>query len=64
MYRNIDLLDFDGQESDDRGFGVSVVKKIFPTAEERSLYCFSPRKNHENVRQRAPKEAEKAFKGI
>ena len=64
MHRNNNLLDFDGQESDYWGFGVSVGKKIFPTAEERNLYCFSPGKNHENVEQRAPKEAEKAFKGI
>ena len=63
MYKNMDLLEFGGRENDYRGFGASLVRKIFPSEEERDEFCFSPRKKHQSVRKRAPIVAELKFKG-
>ena len=62
LYNGQNLLDFDGKEDDYRGFGSSVVRKIF-NEDERALYCFSPRRKFKTTRLRAPRNAEKAFKG-
>ena len=63
VYKNVDLMEFDGPDDDYRGFGSSVVKKIL-TPEERAKVCFSPRRKFKNTRMRARDEDEKAFKGI
>ena len=62
LYNGQNLLDFDGKEDDYRGFGNSVVRKIF-NEDERALYCFSSRRTFKMTRLRAPRNAEKAFKG-
>ena len=63
-YKGENLLNYEGKVRNFRGFGSFVVRKIFPTPEERMAFCFSPRRKHKSIRKRALLDAEKAFKGF